>query len=209
VLGSGDKAKKKIIDSTNIFEGLKLNGYSEISSVRVDADDREQKRRIEVERKREELRYKKEIEKEMSDKINEEVNASWEQLLSMQVPQNLLAEIEEQKKTCQEVLQSKDKIIKEYSQEIKQKEEEYTKALDKQNEDIGMETPTRVFFVVLSCVAENIINRMREQLKKLENSVEAECAAVEEAFLEERRALRNKNAAELEALHEERRNKEA
>lgn len=45
--------------------------------------------------------------------------------------------IDEQKKRCDQVLSSKDKIIKDYRQALKDSSEDFKKALVAQGEDIG------------------------------------------------------------------------
>ena len=99
--------------------------------------------------------------------------------------------MKEQKNRCDEIISSKDKLINGYQQEIKTKEDKYVKALQKQSEEI-----------------DDLIKRTRKQFEELLVAYEGELATVEDAFLEERKLLRQKNAEELEALAEERRNKE-
>jgi hypothetical protein len=50
---------------------------------------REQTRKTEVENRREELKQKAAGEKEEAERINEEIQAQWKQILSKQIPQEL------------------------------------------------------------------------------------------------------------------------
>ena len=62
----------------------------------------------------------------------------WSALFDKEIPQELLAEIELQRDSCERIIQSKDRLIKEFKTELKSKDDEYVKALKKQNDDIEL-----------------------------------------------------------------------
>ena len=85
------------------------------------------------------------------------------------MPQALQAEIDKQRNSCDEIIASKDRLIKQFQQELKIKDEEYVKMLKSQAEDI-----------------EILIKRMRTQFYQLRTQYENQLDNVEQQFLKER-----------------------
>ena len=71
--------------------------------------------------------------------------------------QDLLHEIEKQRDTCDRIIDSKDRLIKEFKSEIKAKDDEYVKSLKKQGDDIDL-----------------LLERMAGQFKTLSKAFEEE-----------------------------------
>jgi dynein regulatory complex protein 1 len=104
----------------------------------------------------------------------------------------IVQEIEEQKALCAEVVAAKDKVISSFYSEIRNKEQEFVKSLSKQAKDV-----------------DTLVKKMRQQYKRIQQGQDKELSTLEETFDEERKALRGTNNSELDALFEDRRNKES
>jgi hypothetical protein len=81
-----------------------------------------------------------------------------------------LQELEAQKKSCAAIMASKGRLIAEFQMELKAKDEEYVKALQKQRDEV-----------------EDVLKRMTEQFNELRTSYEDELEHIEDAFLVVRR----------------------
>ncbi|PRP79860.1 hypothetical protein PROFUN_12472 [Planoprotostelium fungivorum] len=182
--GTGEKAKKQIADSRNGFNLVLENGIQDVSSVKAWIIQREEVRKEEQKKRMAELAIRRAEEKKEADTINDSIAERWAVVAKKDVPEEL-------RKSIAEVISSKDKLIKEYSIDIKAKEEEYVKTLAKQAEEI-----------------DQLIQKMRNQVKDLAKSYEQEMSAIDDSFLEERHILRKANAEEMEVLYEDRRNNE-
>ena len=106
--------------------------------MRIMGDSRENERRISEEVNRQGRRQKLLYEAESSARQNAAVAMKWSALFDKEIPQELLQEIEMQRDTCDRIIQSKDRLIKEFKTELKAKDDEYVKSLKKQAEDIDL-----------------------------------------------------------------------
>lgn len=205
-VGSGDVARKQIQLSRQNFQSVKKNGLDDVMSAKLNAEEKEKKRKEELEEKRALEKEKKEKEKAESEELNQKILNQYEKISLLKVPEDLVKAIQSQKELCSKVINSKDSLIKEYQQELKIQEEHYTKALEtKQGEEIGM----MVFDFCNSLIfVEEVIGKMREKYNSLVQSYEEELKVVEEAFLQERKEHRQAMNVEMEELYEERRKKE-
>ena len=77
-----------------------------------------------------------------------------------------LQELEAQQKSCAAILASKARLIAEFQMELKAKDEEYVKALQKQRDEV-----------------EEILKRMTEQFGELRTAYEDELEHIEDSFL--------------------------
>lgn len=136
-LGTGEVAARQIIESRRVFNTVVFDGLEDVTQIRAFTDIREQERRALLERAELEQRRRRQAEKIQSEHTNEEIIQQWEKLSGIDVPEDVLQHIQEQKSACDQVVASKDRLIAEYQKEIKAKEDEYVKALTKQAEDIG------------------------------------------------------------------------
>eukprot|EP00968_Pinguiococcus_pyrenoidosus_P028871 scaffold8172_cov248-Pinguiococcus_pyrenoidosus.AAC.4 len=169
----------------------KLDGLERVTQVRVDADQTENERRIEEERLRQDRLCRMQEEAIESGKLNSSVELRWGELLDINMPQELNDEIELQKRQCAEIIASKDRLIRSFQVQLKDKDEQYVKALKRQEEDVDL-----------------LLKTMREEYATLRDEYEQELQDIDEAFLEERDGIMAKNSAALEALFEKRREME-
>lgn len=185
------QSQAQIQESQTRLDKIKSSGLAEVTEVRVTGDDRENQRRINEEVGRQGRRQKLLYEAESSARQNAAVAMKWSALFEKEIPQELLAEIELQRDTCDRIILSKDRLIKEFKSELKSKDDEYVKALKKQAEDVDL-----------------LILKMGNQFKKLRKHYEEELEEIESAFMQERQVLIDQNRAEIETLMEKRRKKE-
>ena len=82
--------------------------------MRIIGDSRENERRINEEVNRQGRRQKLLYEAESSARQNAAVAMKWSALFDKEIPQELLAEIELQRDACERIIQSKDRLIKEF-----------------------------------------------------------------------------------------------
>lgn len=101
------------------------------------------------------------------------------------------SQIEIQKDSCERIVQSKERLIKEFKAELKAKDDEYVKSLKKQAEDIDL-----------------LLEKMGKQFATVRRTFEDELEQVETAFMQERHELMQANLAELQQLMTRRKDKE-
>ena len=97
---------------------LQTTGASEVTKVRIVGDSRENERRINEEVNRQGRRQKLLYEAESSARQNAAVAMKWSALFDKEIPQELFAEIELQRDSCERIIQSKDRLIKEFKAEV-------------------------------------------------------------------------------------------
>ena len=185
------RSQAQISDSRARIDKLKTTGANEVTKVRIIGDSRENERRINEEVNRQGRRQKLLYEAESSARQNAAVAMKWSALFDKEIPQELLAEIELQRDTCERIIQSKDRLIKEFKTELKAKDDEYVKSLKKQNDDIEL-----------------LLERMTRQFTSLRKTFDDELEEIETAFMQERAELMHSNQTELSALMQKRLDKE-
>lgn len=121
----------------------------------------------------------------------QEIMGKWSKAKNMHIPQELQSLLQLQKANCSAMVDEKDKLIGELSQELKAKDDQYVKHLKKQAEDIDL-----------------ILERMEEQSKSLFKTYNEELAEIEKSFEDERRQLVETQKAEWEKCTDERSEKE-
>jgi len=185
------RSKAQISDSRARIDKLKTTGANEVTKVRIIGDSRENERRINEEVNRQGRRQKLLYEAESSARQNAAVAMKWSALFDKEIPQELLHEIELQKDTCERIIQSKDRLIKEFKTELKAKDDEYVKSLKKQHDDIEL-----------------LLERMTRQFTQLRKTFDDELEEIETSFMQERAELMHANQQELSALMQKRLDKE-
>ena len=185
------RSKAQVTETRTRIDRIKTTGNAEVTKVRIMGDGRENERRINEEVNRQGRRQKLLYEAESSARQNAAVAMKWSALFDKEIPQELLQEIELQRDTCGRIIQSKDRLIKEFKTELKAKDDEYVKSLKKQAEDIDL-----------------LLERMGRQYGLLRKEFEDQLEDVETAFMQERHELMQGNADELNGLMERRRSKE-
>mmetsp|Transcript_21133 Transcript_21133/g.39269 ORF Transcript_21133/g.39269 Transcript_21133/m.39269 type:complete len:795 (+) Transcript_21133:292-2676(+) len=182
------RRKQQVASSLVKLDKTKASSIQLVTSIRVEADHAENSRRILEEEKRQRRLHNLQGEAVFSGKKNAAVEMRWAELMEYNMPLELNQEVLSQKKACDGIIASKDKLISDFQRELKIKDEEYVKALKRQGEDI-----------------EQILTRMGKQYKELQQQYEEELEAIEEAFLQERKELIENNRGEIDSLFEKRR----
>ncbi|KAF1330534.1 Dynein regulatory complex protein 1, partial [Globisporangium splendens] len=185
------RGQQQIADSLNQLDRRKLAGIQNVTSVRVHADDTENKRRIEEEERRHKRVEKLQQEAIASGAKNAAVEMRWSDLFEFSMPQELHRELEAQNRSCAEILASKDGLIREFQNQLKAKDEEYVTALKVQADEV-----------------EKLIGRMSQQYREMQDEYEMELEQMEDAFLKERDELIANNKLEIDSLFEKRREME-
>ena len=121
----------------------------------------------------------------------QEIMGKWSKSKKMHIPQELQSLLQLQKANCSAMVDEKDKLIGELSQELKAKDDQYVKHLKKQAEDIDL-----------------ILERMEEQSKSLFKAYSEELAEIEKSFEDERRNLVETQESEWDKATTERSDKE-
>lgn len=196
IASDGDDSSKfqgqqQIATSLTHLDKKKATGIDNTTMVRVNADLRENQRRMAEETAATERIKAMETEAARSAADNKAIEARWAELKDKNIPHELHLAIEEQKKRCSAVLASKDAVIAEFHLELKSKDEEYVRTLKFQAADV-----------------EELLGRMRREFKELSEEYEVELESVEDAFLSERAELLKKNKAEVDGRFEARRQAE-
>ena len=131
------------------IDRVKARSIEHVTTVRVEADNIENRRRIVEEDKRHERLRRLQEEAIKSGKQNAAVGCAG-RLMNYNMPNDLRDELAKQTDMCKNIKDSKQGLI-EVQQELKSKDEDYVLALKKQGEDITQ-----------------LISRMRKQYKDLQ-----------------------------------------
>jgi len=183
--------RQQVGTSTAILERLRTETWDELTDIRVRFDDQENQRRIVEENNRLDRYEALQIEAVTSGRKNAAIEMKWADLLNMDIPQELNDQLQFQVNACNQIIESKDRRIRDFQTELKTKDEEYIKMLKQQSADIT-----------------TLIGKMRDQYHTLRRHYEQQLEQIEEAFEQERTDLLGKNKAEIEALFEKRRHME-
>jgi dynein regulatory complex protein 1 len=183
--------KQQVGTSTAILERLRTETSDELTDIRVRFDDHENQRRIVEENNRLDRYEALQIEAVTSGRKNAAIEMKWADLLNMDIPQELNDQLQFQVNACNQIIESKDRRIRDFQTELKNKDEEYIKMLKQQSFDIT-----------------SIIGKMRDQYHTLRRHYEQQLEQIEEAFEQERGDVLGNNKAEVEALFEKRRHME-
>merc|ERR1719482_2508392 len=168
--------KQQVGTSTAILERLRTETWDELTDIRVRFDDQENQRRIIEENNRLDRYEALQIEAVTSGRKNAAIEMKWADLLNMDIPQELNDQLQFQKDACQQIIDAKDRRIRDFQTELKNKDEEYIKMLKQQSFDIT-----------------SIIGKMRDQYHTLRRHYEQQLEQIEEAFEQERGDIRENN----------------
>ena len=97
----------------------------------------------------------------------------------------------QQKSACDAMIEEKNKLVKEFQEELKSKDDQYVKDLKKQAEDIDL-----------------MVERMEDQIKNLAKTHREELLQVEKAFVSERKEHLQSSNAKFENLIKSKQEKE-
>ncbi|CAH3150788.1 unnamed protein product [Pocillopora meandrina] len=185
------KSRKQMEDSRQRLVKLKSDGTELVTNVHVAADARESTRRLEEEEQRRQRNEKLEAEAKSATEKFEEITKKWEYALSKEIPQDLNAMLTEQKGACDSMIDEKNKLIHDFQQELKAKDDQYVKDLKKAAEDVDL-----------------MVERMEEQMKHLTKAYREELTQIEKAFVTERGELIDNNRKKWDTSMQQRRDKE-
>ena len=165
---------------------MQATTIADVTSVRLEADQREQERRAAEDGRVQDRLHLLREEAAASGRANAAVQMKWNDILERNLPQELSAELLVQRASCSSILTSKENLIAHLSTEMTHKDEEYVRSLQLQRNDI-----------------QRLINRMSDQFRVLSSAYEGELGAVEVAFLQEREELLFSNKKEMDGLFEQ------
>ena len=178
--------ENKIAESRGILEAFKKKITDEITKIRSDTDALENERRIREEQERDQRYDSIQTEVHHSYKENIGIDFKWQELEDKEDCEELSREIEMQKAHCQSIIQNKEKLIREFQEALKNKDDEYVKSLKKQGEDI-----------------DKLIALMRIQFNSMRDEYNTQLNEIEAAFRLEREEILQRNETEIEMLFKE------
>ncbi|XP_052761400.1 dynein regulatory complex protein 1-like [Mya arenaria] len=185
------KSRKQIEESRLRLTKLKQDGFDLVTNIRVAGDAREAMRRNEEEDAKRQRKDKLEQEAKSGAERFEEITKKWEQALQHSIPQSLHEMLMTQKTSCDAMIDEKNKLINDFQQELKSKDDQYVKDLKKQADDVDL-----------------MIERMEEQIKNLTKALREEMKEIEMAFVAERNDSLELHKRKWEERMQHRRDKE-
>jgi len=185
------QGKQQVADSNAVLERVKTDTWDKLTDIRVSFDSQENQRRIIEENNRLDRYEALQIEAVTSGRKNAAIEMKWADLLNMDIPQELHEQLQMQKNACAQIIESKDRRIRDFQTELKNKDEEYVKMLKQQSTDIT-----------------GLIKGKRDQYHMLRQNYEKQLEDIEGAFDKERSDLMRKNKDEIDELFERRRQME-
>merc|ERR1719213_460020 len=115
----------------------------------------------------------------------------WADLLNLEIPQELYEQLRTQREACQTIIDAKDRRIREFETELKNKNDEYVRVLKQMQADVS-----------------TLIQKMVAQSQQLRTEYKEQLDSIENAFIKERTELRDKHKVEMEELSEKRKRME-
>lgn len=106
--------QQRIRDGLATLDSKKAQSIEHTTSVRVEADEMENRRRIEEEERRQDRLWRLQEEAASSGRANAAVEMRWNDLGKHSMPQDLHDALEEQKAACARIIASKEQIIQEF-----------------------------------------------------------------------------------------------
>ena len=165
-------SKKQMEDSKQRLDKLISDGTQLVTNVKVAGDAKEVQRRVEEDESKKTRFEKLEAEANASIERFEEIMRRWDPALGKTIPQDLQEKLAEQKGACDAMRDEKDKLINDFQQELKCKDDQYVRDLKKQAEDVDL-----------------ILERMEDQVKTIMRGYREELEEIEKAFVSERAKL--------------------
>jgi len=179
------RGENQIADSRGAIEVFKKRITDEITKIRLDTDMMENERRIKEERERDQRYDEIQAEVHHSYKENIGIDFKWQELEDKEDCEELAQEIELQKAHCQSIIQNKEKLIKQFQDTLKGKDEEYVKSLETQSKNI-----------------DRLIELMRVQFNSMRDEYNTQLNEIEAAFKKEREEILTNNNDEINKLFE-------
>ncbi len=182
---------KQIAKSKERLKKLISDGNQLVSGVIVAGDSREVTRRFEEDETKKSRYEKMDADANASGERFEEIMKKWSHADNKVIPQDLQTILQQQKQACEEMRDEKNRLIYEFEEELKSKDEVYVKRLKQQAEDVDL-----------------LVERMEEQAQSLVRAFQEELKQIEESFAIERQGLSDDQKALLDKTNEERKSKE-
>ncbi|KAI9188999.1 hypothetical protein H9P43_000426 [Blastocladiella emersonii ATCC 22665] len=189
------KSVNQMKESKERITYVKRKGVEDVSQVRTNAMQREQKRRNDEMQRAEILGHKAKKTQEAGDQLESQITDAWNKCMTMSnslsTPHELHKMLVDQRKLCEALLNAKENLLVEYNAELKRKDDEYVKELKRQADEI-----------------DQLLQRMDQQYVAFKKSLRDELIQIERAFMEERGEMIDKNIKEIEALFQSRKDSE-
>ena len=181
------QSSQQIAKSKQRVEKLAFDGTQLVTNVAVASDAREVTRRFDALEAKKARGEKLEAEDNVGAERFEEIMRKWLQSKDKKVPQDLQELLQQQKKSCDQMLEEKDRLIAEFQDELKAQDELYVKDLKKQAEDIDL-----------------LIERMEEQASSLVRAFQEELTEIDKSFATERQLLMAQHQKEFDEATQKR-----
>ena len=181
-------SKKQMEDSKQRLDKLISDGTQLVTNVKVAGDAKEVQRRMDEDESKKTRFEKLEAEANASIERFEEIMRRWDPALGKTIPQDLQEKLAEQKAACDAMRDEKDKLINDFQQELKCKDDQYVRDLKKQAEDVDL-----------------ILERMEDQVKTIMRGYREELEEIEKAFVSERAKLLERHVSTWNSEMENRR----
>ncbi|KFQ01523.1 Dynein regulatory complex protein 1, partial [Leptosomus discolor] len=175
------RSHKQIEETRKRLAKLLFDGTRMVTNIQVAADLRETQRRAEVAELKLRRVAKLKNEAKASTSKFEEIMSKWALAKEMTIPQELWQLLDRQQQECALLLEEKNKLIGDLQQELKNKDEQYVQALQKQSDDIHL-----------------LLERMEEQIRLMLKTYRHKLLQIEKAFELERRELLDDNRKKWE-----------
>jgi len=185
------RGRTQTLESVARMEQVKTATWNGLTQVRVAFDDAENQRRIVEEAARLDRYEALQIEAVTSGRKNAAVEMKWADLLNLEIPQELYEQLRTQREACQTIIDAKDRRIREFETELKNKNDEYVRVLKQMQADVS-----------------TLIQKMIAQSQQLRTEYKEQLDSIEKAFIKERTELRDKHKVEMEELFEKRKRME-
>lgn len=190
--GKSRISSEQILKSKERLKKLVSDGYQLVTGVSVAGDSREIRRRQDEAEARKACHEKMEAEASASLERFDEIMRKWSDFKAEEVPQSIQSMLQQQKIAREEMLDEKNKVVSDFEEELKMKDEQYVKHLKKQTDDIDL-----------------LVERMEEQAHSLLKAFQEELCEIEKVFALERQQLVSKGAAAIQEATAQRSHKES
>eukprot|EP00760_Papus_ankaliazontas_P035472 PhM_4_TR7813/c0_g1_i1/m.14773/K19754/DRC1; dynein regulatry complex protein 1 len=170
---------------------LRVQAQQRVTRYRVECEKLENERRVTAELSAKRRQEKKDEDTKSSRERNGEVEMKWQDLYFKKIPQELQKELNMQKEACSKIMLAKDRLIDDFRQQLKDADDEYVLALQRQASNI-----------------DGLISTMHHETDTMIAAYERELDQIEDAYTQERRQLLDTNQDEIQQLMQQRENKE-
>eukprot|EP00954_Amorphochlora_amoebiformis_P014505 1135742-Amorphochlora_amoeboformis.AAC.2 len=175
-------SKNQIKKSRVIVDDAAEKAVENVSNVAVGADEREMERRAKEQDMIVMTKAKVERELLKADRMSEKIE-DWASLLELDTPERLHEAIQHKRDECVSLDRTKLTLVRELESMLVQRDEEYTKQLQQNVEDVG-----------------DTLTTMKAEFHMLSFAYESELKTIETAFVEERLKMLHSNQEELDKL---------